>query len=104
MAVPILAVLVSMFMKRMKTAVTSEHTPGDQVSTWSYVELAEHLCRTTEGIITSVSKMWRILTSTQIRFDRVRSWFTSRDDPEFWNRVRDVIGPYRNSPGENARF
>jgi len=86
---------------KMAAAATSERTPGDPVSTWTYEDLAEHL-RASEGISASASQLWRILTGMQIRLDRVRGWLNRRDDPEFWNRVRDVVGLYLNPPGEKA--
>ena len=58
--------------------------------------------RAPEGINASASQLWRILTGMQIRLDRVRGWLNRRDDPEFWNRVRDVVGLHLDSPGEKA--
>ncbi|MHB8288414.1 MAG: hypothetical protein ACYDEY_04110 [Acidimicrobiales bacterium] len=82
----------------MAAAATSERTPGDPVSTWTYEDLAEHL-RATEGIAASASQLWRILTGMQIRLERVRGWPNRRDDPQFWNRVRDVVELYLNPQG-----
>ena len=64
-------------------------------------ELAEHL-RATEAIDASASQLWRILTGMQIRLDRVRGWLNRSDDPELWDRVRDVVGLYLNPPAEKA--
>jgi len=86
---------------KMPAVATSERTPGDPVSTWTYEEMAEHL-RESEGIAASASQLWRILTGMQIRLDRVRGWLNRRDDPEFWDRVRDVVGLYLNPPGEKT--
>ncbi len=33
-----------------------------------------------------------------IRLDQVRGWLNRRDDPEFWERVRDVCGLYLSPP------
>ena len=38
----------------------------------------------------------------QIRLDRVRGWLNRSDDPELWDRVRDVVGLYLNPPAEKA--
>ena len=80
----------------MAAAATSERDPDDPVATWTYYELAQHLWA--EGIQVSVSQLWRILTTMDIRLDRVRGWLNRRDDPEFWDRVRDVCGLYLNPP------
>jgi len=80
----------------MAAAATSERDPADPVATWTYLELAHHLCG--QGIQVSVSQLWRILTGMDIRLDRVRGWLNRRDDPEFWERVRDVCGLYLNPP------
>lgn len=80
----------------MAAAATSERDPFDPVATWTYLELAQHLWG--EGVQVSVSQLWRILTAMDIRLDRVRGWLNRRDDPEFWERVRDVCGLYLNPP------
>src|SRR2546421_2545216 len=80
----------------MAAAATSERDPDDPVATWNYFELAQRLWN--EGIKVSVSQLWRILTDTDIRLDRVRGWLNRRDDPWFWERIRDVCGLYLNPP------
>ncbi|MGI8686933.1 MAG: IS630 family transposase, partial [Acidimicrobiales bacterium] len=80
----------------MAAAATSERDPFDPVATWTYLELAQHLWG--QGVQVSVSQLWRILTAMDIRLDRVRGWLNRRDDPEFWERVRDVCGLYLNQP------
>jgi transposase len=80
----------------MAAAATSERDPDDPVATWNYLELAKHLWTT--GIEVSVSQLWRILTAMDIRLDRVRGWLNRRDDPAFWERVRDVCGLYLSPP------
>jgi len=77
-------------------AATSERDPDDPVATWTYLELAQHLWA--DGLQISVSQLWRILTSMDIRLDQVRGWLNRRDDPTFWDRVRDVCGLYLNPP------
>jgi transposase len=66
------------------------------VATWTYFELAQKLWA--EGVKISVSQLWRILTGMDIRLDRVRGWLNRRDDPTFWERVRDICGLYLNPP------
>lgn len=79
---------------------TSAKDPADPVSTWTYFEITEKLRG--EGLVISVSQVWRILRGMDINLTRVRGWLNRRDDPEFWDRVRDVCGLYLNPPGENA--
>ncbi len=80
----------------MAAAATSERDPDDPVSTWNYFDLARRLWD--QGIKVSVSQLWRILTDMDIRLDRVRGGLNRRDDPGFWERVRDVCGLYLNPP------
>jgi transposase len=77
-------------------AATSERDPEDPVATWTYGELAQKLWD--EGVQISVSQLWRILRAMDIRLDRVRGWLNRRDDPGFWERVRDVCGLYLSPP------
>ncbi len=80
----------------MAAAATSERDPDDPVATWTYFDLAQRLWD--EGIKVSVSQLGRILAAMDIRLDRVRGWLNRRDDPSFWERVRDVCGLYLNPP------
>ncbi len=81
---------------KMAAIATSERDPADPVATWTYIEVAERL--RAEGIEVSVSQVWRILASMDIDLTKVRGWLNRRDDPEFWERVRDVCGLYLNPP------
>ncbi|MGH9188710.1 MAG: IS630 family transposase [Acidimicrobiales bacterium] len=80
----------------MAAAATSERDPDDPVSTWTHVELAERLWF--EGVEVSVSQLGRILAAMDIHPDQVRGWLNRRDDPNFWDRVRDVCGLYLDPP------
>lgn len=84
--------------ERMKMAAiaTSAKDPDDPVATWSCFDVAAKLA--IEGIEVSVSQVWRILAAMDIDLTRVRGWLNRRDDPEFWDRVRDVCGLYLNPP------
>jgi transposase len=75
---------------------TSERDPNDPIVTWSYFEVAEETCR--RGVEVSVSQVWRILKGVDIDLTKVRGWSNRRDDPGFWDRVRDVCGPYLAPP------
>ena len=77
-------------------AATSERDPDDPVAMWTYAELAAQLWA--DGVKVSVSQLGRILRAMDIRLDQVRGWLNRRDDPEFWDRVRDVCGLYLNRP------
>jgi transposase len=81
---------------RMAAVATSERDPKDPVATWNYFEVAEAL--RAEGIEVSVSQVWRILTGMDIDLTRVRGWLNRRDDPTFWERVRDICGLYLGNP------
>jgi transposase len=72
--------------------------PDDPVATWTYQELADTL-RDDVGI--SRSQLWRILDDLDIKPHKVQGWLNRRDDPDFWDRVRDVCGLYL-SPPHNA--
>ena len=84
---------------RIKIAAiaSSEKDQDDPVVTWSYPEVTSRL--NAEGIVVSVSQVWRILTGMDIDLTKVRGWLNRRDDPDFWVRVRDVCGLYLNPPG-----
>ncbi len=86
---------------RMQLAAlaTSEKADDDPVPMWTYQELADALF--TEGIDISPSQVGRILNAMHIDITRVRGWLNRRDDPEFWDRIRDVCGIYLNCP-DNA--
>lgn len=80
----------------MAAVATSERDPADPVATWSYFEVADELIR--RGIEVSVSQVWRILRAMDIDLSKVRGWLNRRDDPDFWDRVRDICGLYLNPP------
>lgn len=80
----------------MAAIATSERDPADPVATWSYFEVAAELVR--RGVEVSVSQVWRILTAMDIDLTKVRGWLNRRDDPTFWDRVRDVCGLYLDPP------
>lgn len=84
--------------ERMKlaAAATSEKDEDDPVLAWTHDGLAELM--TNEGIAVSASQVGRILAAMHIDVTRVRGWLNRRNDPEFWDRVRDVCGLYLNCP------
>lgn len=81
---------------KMAALATSERDPADPVATWSYFEVAQELVR--RGVEVSVSQVWRILRAMDIDLSKVRGWLNRRDDPGFWDRVRDVCGLYLDPP------
>lgn len=81
---------------KMAAIATSERDPADPVSTWSNFEVAAALRE--EGIEVSVSQVWRILGAMDIDLTKVRGWLNRRDDPTFWDRVRDICGLYLKRP------
>jgi transposase len=80
----------------MAALATSERDPADPVATWSYFEVAQELVR--RGVEVSVSQVWRILRAMDIDLSKVRGWLNRRDDPDFWERVRDICGLYLDPP------
>jgi transposase len=77
---------------------TSQRDPDDPEATWTYEALANGL-KDEVGI--STSQLWRILDDLDIKPHKVKGWINRRDDPEFWERVRDVCGLYL-APPDNA--
>ncbi len=80
----------------MAAIATSERDPSDPIATWNYIEVTEAL--NAAGIEVSVSQVWRILTAMDIDLSKVRGWLNRRDDPTFWERIRDVCGLDLNPP------
>lgn len=87
--------------ERMKLAAvaTSEKDDNDPITAWTHQDLADSL--TDDGIPISASQVGRILKAMNLDVARVRGWLNRRDDPQFWERVRDVCGLYLNCP-DNA--
>jgi transposase len=87
--------------ERMKLAAvaTSEKDADDPVTAWTHQDIADAL--SAQGIAISASQVGRILAAMHLDVTRVRGWLNRRDDPEFWNRVRDVCGLYLHCP-DNA--
>jgi transposase len=78
---------------------TSQRDPDEPEAGWTYEALTEAL-RDEVGI--SCSQLWRILDAVDIKPHKVVGWLNRREDPEFWDRVRDVCALYLNPPQENA--
>lgn len=83
----------------LAAVATSEKDPDDPVLAWTHDDLAAVM--TSRGIPVSASQVGRILKAMHIDVTRVRGWLNRRNDPEFWDRVRDVCGLYLNCP-DNA--
>lgn len=83
----------------LAAVATSEKDDNDPVAGWTHLELS--LAMHNAGVPVSASQVGRILKSMHIDVRRVRGWLNRRDDPEFWERVRDVCGLYLNRP-DNA--
>lgn len=74
---------------------TSQRDPDEPEATWTYQALADEL-KDEVGI--SRSQLWRFLDDLDIKPHKVVGWLNRRDDPEFWERVRDVCGLYLCRP------
>ncbi|MHB1913021.1 MAG: IS630 family transposase [Acidimicrobiales bacterium] len=86
---------------RMRLAAVATSDKGDEDPTpgWTHQEIADALGL--EGVPISASQVGRILGAMNLDVTRVRGWLNRRDDPGFWDRVRDVCGLYLNCP-DNA--
>ncbi len=85
---------------RMKLVAlaTSERDPDEPEAAWTYQALADELA---DEVGMSRSQVWRFLDRLDIKPHKVVGWLNRRDDPEFWDRVRDVCGLYVSKP-DNA--
>ena len=77
---------------------TAQRDPDDPEATWTYQGLADELA---SDVGISRSQLWRILDGLDIKPHKVTGWLNRREDPEFWDRVREVCGLYL-SPPQNA--
>jgi len=73
---------------------TSEKADDDPIAGWTHQDLAEEM--TAGGIPISASQVGRILNAMHLDVTRVRGWLNRRNDPDFWDRVRDVCALYLN--------
>lgn len=80
----------------MAAAATSARDPEDPVATWTYAELTQRLWEKGIGGV-GVAAVAHPAGHGH-RLDQVRGWLNRRDDPSFWERVRDVCGLYLNPP------
>ena len=81
----------------MAAAATAEKSADDPVAMWTLDELVELLAANHE-IVVSRSQLGKILAAMDIDLRKVRGSLNRRDDPDFWDRVRDVCGLYLNPP------
>lgn len=81
----------------MAAAATAERDPDDPVAMWTLDELVEVLA-SKHDVVVSRSQLGKILAAMDIDLRKVRGWLNRRDDPDFWDRVRDVCGLYLNPP------
>jgi transposase len=84
---------------KLAAVATSEKDADDPIAAWTHQDLADALCE--DQIPISASQVGRILKAMHLDVTRVRGWLNRRDDPKFWERVRDVCGLYLNCP-DNA--
>jgi transposase len=84
---------------KLAAVATSEKDPDDPVAAWTHQDIADMVGD--DGVVISASQVGRILKAMHLDVRRVRGWLNRRDDPQFWERVRDVCGLYLNCP-DNA--
>ncbi len=80
---------------KMVALATAQRDPDDPETTWTYQALADELA---EDVGVSRSQLWRILDDLDIKPHKVVGWLNRREDPEFWDRVREVCGLYLAPP------
>lgn len=81
----------------MAVAAAAEKSADDPVAMWTLDELVQLLADNHE-IVVSRSQLGKIVAAMDIDLREVSGWLNRRDDPDFWNRVRDVCGLYLNPP------
>ena len=81
---------------------TSQRDRPDGRQTWTYEEILEEV--RSRGVKVSLSHLWTILRSFDIKPHLVRGWLNRKDDPEFWDRVEDVCGLYLEPPKRAVVF
>ena len=80
---------------------TTQRDPDEPEATWTYQALADEL---KDEIGISRSQLWRFLDDLDIKPHKVAGWLNRRDDPDFWERVRDVCGLYLCRPESSLVF
>jgi len=68
----------------------------DGRETWTYDEICKEANK--RGIKISLSHVWNVLSSFDIKPHLVRGWLNRKDDPDFQDRVDDVCGLYLEPP------
>lgn len=81
---------------------TSKREKPDGRATWTYEEILEEV--RARGIKVSLSHLWTILRSFDIKPHLVKGWLNRKDDPDFWERVQDVCGLYLKPPRRAVVF
>jgi transposase len=81
---------------------TSKREKSDGRATWTYEEILQEV--RTRGIKVSLSHLWTILRSFDIRPHLIKGWLNRKDDPDFWERVQDVCGLYLDPPKRAVVF
>jgi transposase len=80
---------------RIVAKATSARPADDPEAAWTYQALTDALA---DEVGISRSQLWRILNRLDIKPHKVTGWLHRRDDPDFWDRVRDVCGLYLDPP------
>lgn len=84
---------------KLAAVATSEKDPDDPIAAWTHQDIADRVGE--DGVVISASQVGRIIKAMNLDVRRVRGWLNRRDDPQFWERVRDVCALYLNCP-DNA--
>ncbi|MFD7533536.1 IS630 family transposase [Streptomyces sp. NPDC059849] len=82
---------------RVAVVATATSTPPGPAATWTHQAIAARVGSTVFAPI-SGSQVGRILAGLDLKPHKVRGWLARRDTPDFWDRVQDICGLYRDPP------
>ncbi|WP_399129946.1 IS630 family transposase [Actinacidiphila sp. ITFR-21] len=71
--------------------------PAGPAAAWTHAAIADQVAGTVFAPI-SASQVGRILADLDLKPHKVTGWLTRRDTPDFWERVTDICGLYRDPP------
>ncbi|RSS51601.1 IS630 family transposase [Streptomyces sp. WAC01280] len=82
---------------RVAVVAAATSAPAGPATTWTHAAIAEQVANTVFAPI-SASQVGRILADLDLKPHKVTGWLTRRDTPDFWERVTDICGLYRDPP------
>jgi transposase len=82
---------------RVAVVAAATSAPAGPAATWTHAAIAAQVAGTVSAPI-SPSQVGRILADLDLKPHKVTGWLTRRDTPDFWERVTDICGLYRDPP------